>query len=440
MSNTRKKWSTDGNFNSGYEMEMFTLNKEGYVVHDADYIIKSAKKEFPLIHVTKEAGKHMLEIGVNPSNNLRKSFTDINYTLEKVWEIAERKKLLLYPFATYPGKFNPEIHSTFWYEIQKKLWGENKFMINGLCTGFHYHFSIESKTYNKARQSLTLKTNSKESNSLMSSYNFLIAIDPAVTTFMQSSPFVQGEYLAKDSRMLIYRGGDNLKYDGLWGDFQLFGGLQSYTNTITDLTKLIERRYNTFKNQLIKWGFDEKLIKKHARKLDIAWNPVKVNKHGTFEQRGMDMNLPSYTLGTSTLLQMAMTRIVKEKIKIIPHDIGIYKPFKLEKKELYVPPISVVREKLQYLSATEGIANNQIHRYCKAFLNFATKNIKKEDKKLVTRILEVLNTKETISDKIINKAKKYDYQEGLKDEQAAAIAEEWSYEFLDDIEYTKKLL
>ena len=37
-------------------------------------------------------------------------------------------------------------------------------------------------------------------------FNLYIALDPALATFMQSSPYFEGELMGKDSRMIMYRG------------------------------------------------------------------------------------------------------------------------------------------------------------------------------------------------------------------------------------------
>ncbi len=445
MSNTRKKWNVKDKLSIGFEMELFTLDRKGRIVPEGENMISETKKSFSDIYVTKEAGKHMLEVGSNPAKSITASFGHMLRSLAGVWGIAEKRNLLLYPFATYPGEYRPAINSSIWYDIQKSLWGKDKFRINGLCSGFHFHFAIPQKVFSEKQKVLRQKPVKKEQDSFISCYNFLIAADPVTTTFMQSSPFIQGRYLAKDSRMLFYRGGENLDYNGLWHDFQIFGGLQSYVHTITDLAKLIEKRYDIFKSQLIHWGFDPKLISKYARKLDIAWNPVKVNKHGTYEQRGMDMNLPSYALGVSLLLKYSLKKIISEKLEVVPSDIGIYKPFRLEGKKLYVPPISVVQEELQYLSATEGLANGKLHRYCKSLYNFAFNNTAEKDankdaKRMAKRLSEMLSEKKTMSDRLLEEIRKEGVDDYMDKKTAAKLAEKWSYDFLDDIEFTQKLL
>ena len=88
---------------------------------------------------------------------------------------------------------------------------------------------------------------SKLKQSMLSCYNFEIAIDPIITLFTQSSPFVDGEYLAKDSRMVIYRGGGKLKYSkGLYSSHQQFGALPPYKQTATDLYSSLKLRRKSY--------------------------------------------------------------------------------------------------------------------------------------------------------------------------------------------------
>jgi hypothetical protein len=443
MSITRKKWKVKGRFTTGFEMEMFTLDRNGRVVYEGEQIIENSRKISPGIHVVHEAGKHMFEIGATPETSIRKSFSNIMLTLEKVWEVAERKNLLLYPYATYPGEFNPKITKSPWYSVLEKVWGRDKFKVAGLCNSFHFHYGISQKIFAQNKKVIVANQPRGQRQGFVSSYNFLIAADPATTTLMQSSPFIEGKFLAKDSRMLLYRGGENLNYESLsriTQNFKLFRGLQDYVQTVTEVIKLVEKRYDIFKSQLIYWGFDPKLIRKYARKMDIAWNPVKINKHGTYEQRGMDMNLPSYALGVSVLLHRALRRIVDENIRVVPSDIGIYTPFKIEKNELYIPPISVVKEQLQLLSATEGLASSKIYRYCRGLAAFALEKSDRSDRKLVSRIKEMMDTRKTMSDRLLADIGKLGETDSVDRDAAASFAEKWSYDFLDDMDYTKKLL
>jgi len=60
---------------------------------------------------------------------------------------------------------------------------------------------------------------------------------------MQSSPFYQGRRLAKDSRMLVYRGSEELGYPkGLYTNFPAFGSLPAYVHAGTDLINRITER------------------------------------------------------------------------------------------------------------------------------------------------------------------------------------------------------
>ena len=445
-------------FKLGFELEMFTLNKKGEVVSKGDVIIKRIRKDHPEIWTVHECGRHMIEFGVKPSTSFL-TFKRITNHLKKAMKSAEKNKVLLFPFATYPGNFNPEFNDSIWYNVKQRILG-NKFKMAGLCNGYHVHLSLPSgvfnsknmlrksknKTYKDPKKRLSGKNYQekyKEKESvLINGHNLLTAADPVLTTFMQSSPFIQGKHLAKDSRMLFYRGGKNLGFNGLYSKFQIFGGLQSYIETLSDVIKLIERRYDLWKSEIIKQGFSADLIRKHGRKLDYAWNPVKINKKGTLEQRGMDMNLPSYALGVSTLLENAYLRMRKENLTAIPCDEGMKEPFKVKGNLLLIPPENYVRNELQYKSAIKGIEDPEMYNYCDCFVKFAMQRTNKKTKKLTFRIYEILRTRKTVADQLLDQAiqEGVNINEKVPDKIAKHLAVHWSNKLKEDIQFTERLL
>lgn len=428
------------NFYTGLEMEMFTLNKKGQIVFEGEKILKQVKKADKNIWAMHECGKHMIEFGVKPSKSITQPFKVILKHLKTVIEIAMKNNILLFPFGTYPGEFDPRFNKNIMYRIKEKVLGEDKFKIAGLCIGYHMHLSLPKSSFSKKKMVKVAQQNINDA--LINGYNLLIAADPVVTTFMQSSPFIQGKYLAKDSRMLFYRGGENLKFEGLYSNFQLFGGLQSYIQTITDVIKLVEKRYDLWLSAVSEKGFDPNLIRKYGKKLDFAWNPVKVNKKGTLEQRGMDMNLPSYSLAVTTLLQNAFARIRTEGLEVRPSDHGINEPFRQEGKTLIIPPIDHVQEVLQYNSAMHGLGNKGVLKYCDRFVKFAMKNADKNTKILIKRVKEMLKSKKTMSDILIEEVKNAggSVKRKLPKKISETLALNWCYKLMKDIQFTEYLL
>ena len=262
---------------------------------------------------------------------------------------------------------------------------------------------------------------SKIKKTLLDSYNFLIAIDPIVTTLTQSSPFEGGKYYAKDTRMLFLRGGKRLKFDGLYNKLQLLGALPPYKQTSADLIETLKKKDKLFIKLLKKINAPEKLIEKKSR-LDFIWNPVKINQIGTIEQRGMDTNYLSVCLGISVMIKFVLRAIQQEFYQVLPSDIGIQEPFKLEGNLIFIPPHTHVRNKWQRYSAYEGFSNKKLYDACLHFYSLANKLIYKEYAPTLKPIKDMLNKKKTLSDDIIDYAKRKGYTDSLPQELCRQIA------------------
>jgi len=330
-----------------------------------------------------------------------------------------------------------------YYKMKKGIFGKKRFDIAGRCIGFHCHYTLPWGVFDAKKLVLKRLINSKNKRSMVNSYNLLIAMDPALTTFTQSSPFYQGRFIGKDSRMILYRGGKNLRYpDGLYANYPSFGALQQYKHTGTDLIDYISNKFVKWKNTLAKFGFDVKTLSKYGSVLDTTWNPVKINAHGTLEQRGMDMNHPLLLLGASTMIKHILKKVQEDFIRIIPSDVGIAESFKLEGDTMHIPPDSYVRTILQRGSAYEGLDNKPIYDYCKRLLKLAQSLTQKEEMRFLEGFEQMIKEKKTVSDKILDEAKKRGYDKGaeLPQKAAAEIALDQSKQLFKEIVLTRKMV
>jgi len=155
--------------------------------------------------------------------------------VETTKKYLEKSRLLIYPFGTYPGKFQPETNKGPTYELKSRIFGD-RWHIAQKVAGFHHHYALPKGVFDSKKKELKLLQNSKLKSSMINSYNFEIATDPITTLFTQSSPFFDGVNLAKDCRMIVYRGGKKLKYPkGMYGKYRSLGHLPPYPQTLTDL-------------------------------------------------------------------------------------------------------------------------------------------------------------------------------------------------------------
>jgi hypothetical protein len=426
----------------GFEMELFTINEDGFIVNGADAIISKLRSS-DIGLVKKECAGNMIEVLSKPSRIVTHAMDSLLTELEYLISIADEEGILLCPLATYPGKFDPYIRTDKRYKIQEHIFGKNRFKIAGRNAGFHCHYSLPRGVFDHQMRMLKLPVRSKTKDSLINSFNFLIAADPALTTFMQSSPFYQGRNLGKDSRMIMYRGGKPFNNTtGLYANFQEFGALQPYKLTAHDLADKISSRYHSWTDTIRKIGLNVKILSHYGSMLNTTWNPVKINQNGTLEQRGMDTNHPIYIATMGIVLRRALKKLQEEFHNVVPSEIGIKEPFKMEKDTVYVPPSSYVQKELQYLSAFKGLESDVVYNYCRRFLKFIQGSVPKEKFYLLRSFSKMLSKRKTVSDEILDYARRKGFKKNgtLSHNLAASIALHHSKRLMHEIFSTKKLL
>lgn len=430
-------------FKFGIELELFTLNDKGYMVHEGPRLISKFKKTYPKIDIKEECGKNMIEIGCKPDVFIPNIMREVIYTLNLLLEESQKEGFILYPFGTYPGTFSPEIYEDERYLAQQEIFGKERFKIAARCAGLHCHYTLPWGVFDQVEKIVRFPIRSKHKQSMINIYNLFIAMDPVLVTFSQSSPFYQGAFIGKSSRVIMYRGGPPFNCPkGLFANFQKFGGLPSYIITGTDLLDTLQKRFSEWSDLLEKININVKNFLKHGSILTTVWNPVRLNAHGTTEQRSMDANLPSIILALALIIKFVAKHIQENFIQIVPSDIAVDSPFKSEKNIIYIPPQSHVRGELQTKAAFEGLQNDRIYTYCSEFLKLA-KNLMPQNRHYFLIPLEnMLKERETMSDKILKKANEFGMStsQELSKDQAAQLALFFCEEFKKDLKLTMEKL
>ena len=427
----------------GFEVEFFILDKNGNVVNEADRLLKKIEEKKGSL-IIKEAVENIIEVGSYPSIESINTLKDLLDNLKILLYTADEENLMICPLGTYPGKFTPKTRRDARYKVQELLFGKNKFRNAGRCIGYHCHYALPWGVFDYKKLTLKKLINSKNKQSLVNAYNFLVAADPALTTFMQSSPFYQGHHLAKDSRMLVYRGGDEVDYkDGLYANQQRFGALPFYEHTGSDIIDLIHRRNEEWFKTLREVGVKESQMPKYKSPLDINWSPVKINSHGTLEQRGMDMNHPLMILSVSFAIKVILREIQEGFLKVETSDVALDEPFKFDKKTIYLPPDTHVKKELQKWSAYQGLENEKVWYYCKRLLGLAKLFSEKKKRPFLEPLEKVIKDKKTVSDDVIAQAKKLgheDFKKEMPKEIAAEIAVDHSRKLFEEIVLAQKFI
>jgi hypothetical protein len=422
---------------SGYEIEMFVLDSRGALA-DADRLIgKAQKRDIP---VKKECAKSMLEIVCMPHSRL--SFTSINLinSLIDLARIAKKEGLHLFPFGTYPGLNDPVFRKSPQYTVQKRILGE-RFVNAGLCSGFHQHYTLPRGVFDLARKQLQYKTASSVQKTMLDSYNMLIAIDPILSTFLQSSPYVNNQYLAKDSRMVLYRGGAKLKYrNGLYAQHQMFGALPPYKQTVRDLLLSLHNKHRKWQGLLAQHGYPVEEEESLKSIFSVGWNPVKINEKGTLEYRGGDATYLSIMLGVSTMMKFALRKIQQDFAIVVPMDIRLEDAFKVENNMIFIPPHSVVRNQLQRYAAYEGFQNKELLTYIRAFARFIKREVYDEYMPMLGPISALLKRRKSIADIMADSMKRKGYGTALPEKAARELALQHAAQFLKDLELSRDMV
>jgi len=426
----------------GFEIECHIIDKEGYPQNRSPDILKAVKEKDETVPIIQECGNNFFELTTIPSVQTYNPALHLIDSLEKVHQIIDEMGLMIYPFGTYPQKF-PILYGTKeTYNLQKKIFGE-KFDLLPNSAGFHCHYSLPKGVFDEKKKNLRLMIDSKLTRSFVSSYNFSIAADPAMTLFAQSSPFFDGKNVSKDMKNLLYRGGVKLKFkDGVYTKHQMFANLQPYKHTMTDVMELVQKRWKRWRLLARKADPKADINKIYPSPLDISWNPVKINKVGTLEHRSMDTNFLSISLAIAVLFKFNLKTIQREFIEVMPADFAIKEPFKMENSILYIPPHSYLRNKLQYWSIYKGHAKKEVREYVKRFLKFSRANMPKKYKKVIQPVVDMVENSKSMSDKILDHAKYKGYFDGetINKEDSAKLALYYAKQFPKDLEKTKKNL
>jgi hypothetical protein len=384
----------------------------------------------------------MIEIVTPPHTEVPDAILQVVKDFQSVISCAEKEKLVLYAYGTYPGSFSPHFRTKRRYQIQEEIFGKQRFSIAGRCVGLHIHYSLPWGVFDEETKSVKQLVNSKNKEGLIGMYNLAIAMDPALTTLTQSSPFYQGERLGKDSRAIMYRGGNEMKNpDGLYANHPEFGALPSYESTNTDLLHLISDRSKKWATILRGIGRRITSFKKPGVELTTNWSPVRINQHGTIEIRGLDMNHPDIVVAIAMLIKFIFKTVQEKHLTVVVSDAAIQKPFRYDGVSITIPPATYVRTELQPRAAYAGLEDDLIYAYCSGLLELGKNFIPAEKLFLLKPLTEMLRIRQTTSDSIVTKIKQQEWSEKkISDAQAAELALDLSTDLYNEVEIVEERL
>lgn len=426
----------------GVELEFFLVNKEGNIVNSADSVISELKNKLKETDIKKECAHSMIEITSFPHLSSSEVFGKFFSDFETLLYQTEKLDVSLFNYGCYPGINNTQMRDDGRYIAQKAIFGEKEFVNAGKCIGFHSHYSLPTNSFNRNVKFFFLDIKLKKKLNVLNLFNLYIALDPALTTLMQSSPYFEGTLAGKDARMMVYRGDPDISLpNSVYAKYPEFGILNDYSDDFETMVKRIRDRTTKLKNLLSDHGYDFKdFIKSEVSLLDSSWKPVKISPHGTIESRGSDMNTLPLIASSAVVLKNLSRYIEKHNISILPSEIGNSEPFTIEDETLHVP----LRQHLQHLqknSAFVGMENAHVHDYTKRLLRLTKKVFTKDQYDSIQPLLDMVDEQQTTSDKIIQYVKKIqgkDYQI-LEKETAQKIALQCANNLYKDVLISKKM-
>jgi carboxylate-amine ligase len=424
----------------GFETEYLVLEADGSVSVRADELISRTRLPDAGCSLHHDYTHNMIELTSPAGPRVRPVARSWLEAMARVLDEAAHLGLRVYPYGTYIGTHAPAARTDARYRMQEDVLGAERLRDSGgRCLGFHLHYCLPHGTFGREARTLRQLFRSQGRDQLLSLYNILLACDPAVTNLMESSPFIDGTHMAKDSRAFLYRamrlgrGAGALR--GLYYDLPALGRLPRYANAISDLILLGEQRQRLWRELVEERNPAHLELADSLHPLQFNWSPLRINRIGTLEYRGLDSNLPSHIIGTSVLLKYLLRQVQEEGLKVVPSDIGIREPFKREGECLHVPPFSYLDEVLQFKSALKGLADAEVLRYTRRFAALALQTVPSKRDPGLERVRRIVQERRTKSDEILARARRmgWDGESRLGEETARALALEACGEFESEV-------
>jgi carboxylate-amine ligase len=277
--------------------------------------------------------------------------------------------LRLYPLGTYPLPLEPAVRDEPDYQIQALTVGSERFMDAGRCAGTHLHLGLPDGTVDP-ESGVSPGASEGARRELLDLYNLATALDPALIFLSRSCPFYEGRATGHAPRTARYRGSDAFGWEGVYRDLPEVGALRPYAHSSAHLVEQQFDRYRAWLAAMERAGVDlGHFLESGGDLLRPAWNPVRLNRQGTLELRGMDSNLPEATFTAVELVLFAAERVVQEDLTVTPDD-GV-SAFEVDGDRLLVPGFGRLGERLFHAAVAGGADDPTITSYLDSVLDFA---------------------------------------------------------------------
>lgn len=359
----------------GLEQEFFLVEESGEPSVRADEFLERCRERSEREGdgrtgcLAPEWVKGVVEINTPPVRSLadleEKYVDNVRLAIRSAREIGLR----LYPLGTYPLPLEPAVRDEPDYRVQVRTIGPERFMDAGRCAGTHLHLGLPDGTVD-TESGVSPVASEAARRELLDLYNLATALDPALIFLSRSCPFYEGETPGHAPRTARYRGSEAFGWDGVYRDLPEVGALRPYAHSPAHLARQQFDRYRAWLGAMERAGVDLGLfLESGGDLLRPAWNPVRLNRQGTLELRGMDSNLPEATFTAVELVVLAAERVVREGLTVTPDD-GL-SSFEVDGDRLLVPGFGCLGERLFRAAVAGGADDPTITAYLDSVLDFA---------------------------------------------------------------------
>ncbi len=382
----------------GLEQEFFLVEESGEPSVRADEFLERCRKRSEgeghdgAACLAPEWVKGVVEINTPPVRSLadleEKYAENVRLAVRSAREIGLR----LYPLGTYPLPLRPAVREEPDYQVQVRTVGAERFMDAGRCAGTHLHLGLPAGTVD-TESGVSSGASEEARGELLDLYNLATALDPASIFLSRSCPFYEGAAAGLAPRTARYRGSDAFGWDGVYRDLPEVGALQPYAQSPAHLVEQQFDRYRAWLAAMERAGVDLGLfLECGGDLLRPAWNPVRLNRQGTLELRGMDSNLPEATFTAIELVLFAAERVVRENLTVTPDDR--VSSFEVDGDRLLVPGFGHLGGRLFHAAVAGGADDPTITAYLDSVLAFAGDGPRLEKLRLRRRATGIYPTTE----------------------------------------------
>ena len=329
-------WLSDRSI--GLEQEFFLVEDSGEPSVRADEFLEHCREVSEgdgSSCLAPEWVKGVVEVNTPPVRSLadleREYVGNVRLALRSAREIGLR----IYPLGTYPLPLEPAVREEQDYRVQVRTVGPERFMDAGRCAGTHLHLELPAGTVD-TEHGLSPAASEEARKELLDLYNLATALDPALIFLSRSCPFYEGRRTGLSPRTARYRGSDTFGWDGVYRHLPEVGALRPYAQSSEHLVRQQFDRYETWLSAMKRAGVDlAHFLESGGDLLRPAWNPVRLNRQGTLELRGLDSNLPEATFAVVELVLASAARVREDGLTVTPD--GEVSTFVVSDGRLLVP-------------------------------------------------------------------------------------------------------